>query len=154
MKRAHIYYKLEFARPDGTLFETKNISNTYYEIPGETKLKVKNDSLILEYFKRALPQKRIIENIKKELWDFEKKAEIKDVEIVFLKKGKFIPGIYYAHEYDKHVKGKARKLTCSNGFVEYEVICLDKELVVVGPIWEEVTNSGTGDRFDPFEEVK
>lgn len=75
-------------------------------------------------------------------------------EYVTVKKGKWVKGEYYAHEYgdeEGYVPGRARKLTYSNGFVRYEVQCLNKEFIVLDGFWEESDNNGCGDQFTAFE---
>lgn len=62
-------------------------------------------------------------------------------------------GRYYAHEYTRFVRGRGRRYNYSNGYVTYEIECLDKKLVVADGFWEEPTSNGMGDRFQGEEEL-
>ena len=135
----------------------KSISPTYFKINLSPKGdKVKND--LLEAYKKIYPKERLISEHKKAM---KKRSltelDIKNVELVYLKKGPWIKGEYYAHEYpeeESYVLGKARLLTYSNGFEEYEVKCLDQTKRVADGIWEEYGSNGMGDRFYPYESLK
>jgi len=66
---------------------------------------------------------------------------------------KYYFGEYYAHEYDKYTRGKARRITWSNGLVEYEVKCLDKSLDVLDGFWEDLSGNGCGDTFELLQRM-
>jgi hypothetical protein len=135
------------------------ISNAFYEIPESVIKKVfqaAKPKEILEHYKKILTEKKLLEAVKKEERPIIEKTEkeIRNIQLVTAKKGNFVNGEYYAHEYDQYSAGKARKITYSNGFVEYEVKCLNKKLSVLDGFWEEVDNNGCGDKFYPEKEVK
>jgi len=77
-------------------------------------------------------------------------------ELVKLTKTTYKSGKYYAHEYDIYVEGKARRITYSNGFIEYEIKCLDNSLAVLDGFWQGFYGShlsnGYGDTFELFED--
>lgn len=89
-------------------------------------------------------------------WFYEQNKHYKDLnppvklELVYSTFSDWEDGEYYAHEYDKYVKGKSRKITLSNGFEFYEIICLDKKMVVADGYWEEESGNGFGDTFEKF----
>lgn len=72
---------------------------------------------------------------------------IKDLKGVIITDKISYKGSYYAHEYDKWAKGKMVMTKYSNGFEEYEVKCLNKELIVADGLWQEPDNNGMGDLF-------
>lgn len=82
------------------------------------------------------------------------KTEIEDIEIVARDESEWVQGEYFAHEYGEYVQGRARRLTYSNGFVEYQVECLESKYSVLDGIWEDLYGNGCGDRFEPFARFK
>lgn len=161
--KLYIYYEevYKFKQEGKEIRETTIpiIANSFYDIPESVFKKTfptAKPKDILEYYKKILTEKKLLEVIKKEEKPIIKNTEkeIKNIQLVTAKKGNFVNGEYYAHEYDQYSAGKARKITYSNGFVEYEIKCLNKNLNVLDGIWEEVDNNGCGDRFYPEKEVK
>jgi len=115
-------------------------------------MKEKNKNITKEYLEQMKERnkKYITDALKNDM--LYKDNTIDDIELVYLKeKGKFIKGEYYAHEYDKYSSAKGRYLLYSNGFVEYEIKCLNKNLSVLDGIWQEYNNNGCGDMFEPNE---
>jgi hypothetical protein len=154
----YIYVKEEFKQTEEKGFTLESILNNYYRIDKKKQSIFKDlkEEEILEHYK-----KRISENVLKKIAKKEREelglklnAEVVDIQLVLAKKGKFVPGSYYAHEYDKTVHGKGRKISYSNGFEEFEIRCLDKELSVADGIWESIDGNGCGDKFYPIERVK
>lgn len=62
-------------------------------------------------------------------------------------------GSYYAHEYKLFVRGRGRSYNYGNGYVIYEIECLDKTLVVADGFWEEHSSNGCGDTFQEEEKL-
>jgi hypothetical protein len=67
--------------------------------------------------------------------------------------GAWIYGVYYAHEYDRFVRGRGRRYSYGNGYAIYEIECLDKKLRVADGFWEEPSGNGSGDTFQTEEEL-
>lgn len=65
-----------------------------------------------------------------------------------------VNGTYFAHEYDKYTNGTAQKVTYSNGFSEYLVKCLNKNLIVLDGYWSDLSGNECGDTFEATERLK
>lgn len=72
--------------------------------------------------------------------------ELVKIEPTFIrKKSRFYEGEYFAHEYNEFAEGRMRRIEYNNGFVEYEVECLDKSLTVLDGMYSE--EDRYGDRY-------
>lgn len=141
-----VFVDIKITRKDGSSFVMDNVymgdlrNASESDIPKLKASPVFRDKVLVE-----------VEAYMKKLgWEG---GEMIGFELATCKKGRWIPGEYYAHEYDQYVPGRGRKISYSHGFVEYEVECLDKSLRVLDGIFEDVGNSkignGCGDYFYP-----
>lgn len=137
-----IFVKETFKRKDGTTFETERILNNYFKV----KLSKKAD--IKEYIEYATTKKanKIEEIYQHDLMHVFNVIK-KELTLVSVKKSRWVSGEYYAHEYNKYTEGRRRKLTYSNGYVEWEIECLDKSFDVADGISSEENGNGYGDYF-------
>lgn len=106
---------------------------------------------------------KLLEFLKKDeslFQDGEFRYKITHAEVVSSAIGKWVHGEYYAHEYgmdEGYCPGRGRRIRYSNGYVEYEVQCLDDGKSVLDGMWDadDVGTSrignGCGDHFTPFE---
>ena len=67
-----------------------------------------------------------------------------EIELVTSVKGRWVTGFYTDHETDTDYKSRRRKITYSNGFVEYEV---DTPHYGIEK-WDSPDHSGYGDTFE------
>lgn len=101
--------------------------------------------------------------MKRYLTDFpEDKVDILDIYPVASKEGKWVQGFYFAHEYDRDVDGRARRIKFADGkglliHQVIEVECLDKTLNVMDGYWDDEGSgrigNGSGDYFYPEKEI-
>jgi hypothetical protein len=144
-----IYTKeeIQFKEKDPLIIE--RVLNSFYRVDlRNPKLKGMTKKQIVELYNKTFGKEKMKKMYDEEVGQLKSfKPEVKTLEFVTVVKGKYQEGTYYAHEYDQHAVGKGRKLTYSNGFVEYEIRCLNSDLNVLDGIWEEPDNNGCGDRF-------
>lgn len=144
IKEIYIKAKVEYTRGK-TSFISDSVCPVYYKVPKELR-NLSEKKLLAEYDFLTLEKVQEFFNA----GSFP--GTVKSFKLIYVqRKGKFVNGEYYAHEYDRYTNGKARKLTWSDGTVEYEVHCLNRGLSVLDGIWEEYSNNGCGDTFEPFE---
>lgn len=137
-----IYVKETFKRADGTTFEMERILPNYFKV----KLSEKTD--IKEYIKHMTTKNAdMIEELCNDDLIHSLSVIKRELEVVSVKKSRWGSGEYYAHEYDKYTEGRRRKWTYSNGYVEWEIECLDKSLNVFDGISDEESGNGCGDYF-------
>jgi hypothetical protein len=156
--KIYIYVKEKFETKTGSHFFIESILNTYYKVTEKItqRFKIKNIEEALESYKLLISEKGLKEIYKKEREKENIKIEstLEKIELVAVKTTPYIKGVYFAHEYGKKVEGKGRKRIYSNGHIEYEIKCLDKELMVLDGIWNEYDNNGCGDKFFADKEIK
>ena len=147
----YIYVKERFG-DEKVHSDIETILNTYYKF---NAIKGKTKDEILKVVKKQIKKETLLEINKQEneKMGIDSKTRVIEAELVYATKGKFVEGTYYAHEYNRYAKGKARKVTYSNGFVQYEVKCLNNNLIVLDGFWDDVKGNGCGDQFEPFKEV-
>lgn len=115
-----------------------------------------SDKEILEYAQKNYTYDKMLKIFNQCKKDLQNKIpsynpEVIKLEMVMPTKGKWFSGEYYAHEYDQYAEGRARKITYSNGYYEYEIECLDKSLNVLDGVWEDPYSNGCGDTFELWE---
>lgn len=101
--------------------------------------------------------------MKRYLADFsEDKDDILDIYPAVSKEGDWVQGFYFAHEYDREVDGRARRIKFADGkgiliHQVIEVECLDKNLIVMDGYWDDEGSgrigNGAGDYFYPEKEI-
>lgn len=132
-------------------YEFEGILNTCYRIPNDVVKKLGGKDKAIEELKKQVNTNQHIKNDTL----FSSMVNVSH-EFVTSKKGKWIEGEYYAHEYDEYCEGRGRKISYSNGYVEYEIQCLDETKYVADGIWDKndigvsVIGNGCGDHFTPF----
>ena len=148
----HIYAKGETTR--GLEFE--GILNTYYRMPNDVVKRLGGREKAIEELKIKVDANEQVKND----YLFSSMVNVSH-EFVTSTKGKWVEGEYYAHEYDAYCesRGRGRKISYSNGYVEYEIQCLDKTKRVADGIWDKNDigvsriGNGSGDYFTPFSNV-
>ena len=129
-------------------FVMKSMLNSFYPVPKQAQSYSEEKLFKLYDF---VNREKVLEFMSEEDTMLSR-AKLLGFKLVYItKKGKFVKGEYFAHEYDQYVEGKARKIVWSHGLVEYEVKCLDKSLDVLDGMQEEYSNNGCGDTFEPSE---
>lgn len=152
MKKVNIYIlakELYTGRKDK--FEITRILDTYFV---RKVIKPETKKHILKMYKSEHKVAIKMEEIYKK----EVEKEIKRVrpiarllELVTLVKSKWAYGEYEAHEYDQFVRGRVRRHKYSNGYIEYEIECLDKTLSVADGMSDDYQGNGCGDNFELME---
>ena len=143
----HIYAKGETKSG----FEFEGILSAYYRMPNDAVKKLGGIDKAIEELKKQVDANQ---QVKKDTL-FSSLINVSH-EFVISKKGKWVEGEYYAHEYDEYCEGRGRKISYSNGYTEYEIQCLDKTKHVADGMWDKddigVSNigNGCGDHFTPF----
>lgn len=132
-------------------FEFEGILPSYYSISNEVVKRLGGKDKAIEELKKQVDVNQQIKNDAL----FSSMINISH-EFVVSKKGKWIEGEYYAHEYDEYCEGRGRKISYSNGYAEYEIQCLDKTKYVADGMWDKddigvsTIGNGCGDHFTPF----
>lgn len=132
-------------------FEFEGILPSYYSISNEVVKRLGGKDKAIEELKKQVDVNQQIKNDKL----FSSMINV-SYEFVVSKKGKWIEGEYYAHEYDEYCEGRGRKISYSNGYVEYEIQCLDETKHVADGMWDKddigvsIIGNGCGDHFTPF----
>ncbi len=132
-------------------FEFEGILPSYYSISNEVVKRLGGKDKAIEELKKQVDVNQQIKNDAL----FSSMINISH-EFVVSKKGKWIEGEYYAHEYDEYCEGRGRKISYSNGYAEYEIQCLDKTKYVADGMWDKddigvsIIGNGCGDHFTPF----
>ena len=144
-----IYVKEEIPFKGKEPLIVERILNHFYRIDNQNpKLKGMTRPQITSYYNKIIDEEELKKAYTEEIGPLKSfKPIVKKIELVTVKKGVYKEGTYYAHEYDQHAVGKGRKLTFSNGYVEYEIKCLNSELDVADGVWEFADRNGCGDRF-------
>jgi hypothetical protein len=133
--------------------KSRKILNNVFNITAANIKKLGGKSKALTYMKNQISQEKIISAFAK---DNVLQETFVSGEVVTVTQGKWIEGIYNAHEFeDSACEGKGRKLTFSNGFKEAEIVCLDKDKSVGDGMWSYedagagCIGNGCGDDFFP-----
>lgn len=144
--RIYIFVKEKINTGKEKSFSIESILPSYYNVKKE---KGKKESEVLEEYKKLISREELIKIFESDRSKFGMTPilEAEHIELVTGKATKFVQGLYYAHEYGKHVEGRGRVWLYSNGYKEYEIQCLDKTLKVLDGFWEDSDNNGCGDRF-------
>lgn len=149
----HIYAKGETKSG----FEFEGILSAYYRISNDVVKRLGGIDKAIEELKK---QVNVNQHLKNDAL-FSSMVNVSH-EFVTSKKRKWIDGEYYAHEYgeyDAYCDGRGRQIKYSNGYVEYEIQCLDKSKSVLDGIWDKsdigvsVIGNGCGDHFTPFSKL-
>jgi hypothetical protein len=144
-EKIYIFVKEESITNTPFIFEY--VLDSFFKRP---KQENKTSQQVLESAKKYISEddlKNIYESKRVEVGIKEKTTKLSKIELVLRTATPWYNGTYYAHEYNRYAKGRIRKLTYSNGFKEYQVQCLDFNLIVLDGIWEESNTNGCGDRF-------
>lgn len=148
------YYETEVTYKDFKPVKMNGIANDFIAIPKEEYEKLSKyadeNKILLDIYSTHFSTTKVMDNIMDTYKDYQ------DVEVelldVYLVKGEEIEeaeGMYYAHEYDKYAQATRNTIEYSNGFKEYLILCLNKDLVVADGLWHEPDNNGSGDTFEP-----
>lgn len=145
----------------GTIKFIGNFAFGKMVIPYEMPIR---DAVIEQALQDSRAVKIMTEGVmKRYLTDFpEDKDDILDIYPVVSKNGKWVQGFYFAHEYDRDVDGRARRIKFADGkgLLVHQVIeveCLDKTLIVMDGYWDDEGSgrigNGAGDYFYPEKEI-
>lgn len=146
----YIYYEGHYGK-----VSFNSIAQSYYDMKKDFYQLLKKvygtDEKIREYLNRtALDKKKLVEAIRREDIDrgYGNPFILEKAEFVQREVTERAEGEYYAHEYDVYAPAKRRTYRYTNGYIEYEINCLNKTLRVLDGYWLEPDNNGCGDRFE------
>lgn len=153
IREMYIKATTEHKRPDGSTYEMETVLDTYYKVPA--RLQEAGAEIVTKAYEASVKREDVEKHLAYDTIAISGECKLKDFKFVHItKKGRYKRGTYFAHEYDAYLPGKVRKITWSDGTVEYEVVCLDENVSTIAGLWDDELvsgvriDSGTGDYFE------